>query len=165
MPDRADVERDARRILADAYTGRSVTDDAVRWGALVLEAGIDAPSAAMLAASERPTNWDETQPYFRAALAEVGIPVFDREATLWTAVLDAATAIVRGETEPRQGAEQISRCGIALDYPSELMGLLYVDEIIEQEEYCGLPATPERWDAVVRAEAQDLLASMGRPGA
>ena len=128
----------------------------------MLEAGIDAPSAAMLAASERPTNWDETQPYFRAALAEAGIPVLDREATLWAAVLNMAAAIVRSETTPRQGAEHISRWAMALDYPSELMGLSYVDEVLGQEEHCGRPATPERWGAAVRAEAEDLLTSVGK---
>ena len=160
MPDRVEVEREARRIIADDYAGRSVTDDAIRWAVLALEAGFDSPNVLMLAASERPANWFETERYFRVALAEVGVPWPDRDAALRAAALDMAAAIVRGEAEPKRTVQRISRFAVALDYPSDMMELYCLEDDLDIQ-YGFNAVTPQRWEAAARSASERLLASAG----
>ena len=158
MPDRAKVERAARRIIADDYAGRSVTDDAIQWAVLALEAGFDSPNVLMLAASDRPANWFESERYFRAALAEVGVPWLDKEAALHAYACDLAAEVVRGEGNPEYSVSRLARYAVALDYPSHMMDLYVLEDQLE------IRYGPDRvdstvWEREARSACKAFLAS------
>ena len=160
MPNRAEVESEARRIIADDYTGRSVTDDAIRWAVLALEAGFDSPNVLMLAASERPANWFETERYFRAALAEVGVPWPDRDQALRDYARDVAASVVDGSVDPERGVQRLAQYAIALDYPDDMMDLYVLEDELEIR-YGPDRVKPEHWRPAARAACERFLSSAG----
>lgn len=161
MPDRTEVEREARCIIADDYAGRSVTDDAIEWAVLALEAGFDSPNVLMLAASERPANWFETERYFRAALAEVGVPWPDRDQALRDHARDVAASVVDGSVDPEHGVQRLARYAVALDYPDDMMDLYVLEDELEIR-YGPDRVKPEHWRPAARAACERFLSSAGR---
>ena len=151
-----DVEREARRIIAAHYSGLAVENDAVEWAVLALTAGLDEPNVRMLAASERPANWFEVEPYFRAALDEVGVPWPDRDEALRAAARDTAAAILSGEADPKRGTIQIARIAIALDYPDELMDFYMLEDELDIQ-YGPNRVRPAIWEASARRAAERLV--------
>ena len=158
MRSRSGIEREARRIIAADYAGRPITDDAIDWATKALEAGFDSANVCMLAASSKPANWFETEPYFRRALGEVGIPWPDRDDALWNVALDTAEAIVEGKVDPQKGVGMLTRIAIDLDYPEALMELYCLDDELEIR-YGPNRVTPEDWRVAARSAAERFLNS------
>ena len=160
MSDRTQVEREARRIIADDYAGRSVTDDAIRWSVLALEAGFDSPNVMMLAASDHPANWFETERYFRAALAEVGVPWPDRDRALRDYARDVAASVIEGSADPERAVQQLARYAVALDYPNDMMDLYMLDDELDMR-YGPDRVRMEHWRPAARAACERFLSSAG----
>ena len=155
----ADVEREARRIIADDYAGRSVTDDAIRWATLALEAGFNSSNVLMLAASNRPANWFETEWYFHAALAEVGVPWLGREAAFHAHACDLAAEVLSGAANPERSISRLAQYAIALDYPGDMMDLYTLKDQLDLLRYGLIQVDPATWKTEAHSTCQAFVDS------
>jgi len=96
--------------------------DLSRWGERALEHGHDSPSLRILAGLGIQTTWFEADPYFRRAIAELGIALPRGEEKLRRLYLqEVGGQMCSGEISPAEGLERIHKSVVVpLSHPPDL---------------------------------------------
>ena len=153
----AEIQREARRLLAAHYAGSAVERDVVEWATQTVIAGIDTPGTLMLAASEPPTNWSDVERYFEQAITEIGGEYLPRSEALWGWAKERARDLVDGSSSLERALSDIGRAAVALGYPDELFDLTHSVEILEAGYEWSGNVDPKVWDHEIKRFAQDFL--------
>lgn len=151
------------RLLALHAFENATALDCVQWATDALAGGWDSPALRILAGldlGQLPSVWDAT-PYLERSLAELHIPLPDREWIVRQYVDDLALQIVRGRIPPREAVEIVHRVAIApLSHPLDLQP--WCDLSGGLDPHSRAPVGEAHVDEEIRAYAQEWLRGRGR---
>jgi hypothetical protein len=143
-------------LLGLLVAGANATGaDYFRWGERALECGYDSPSLRILAGLGSETTWSEAEPYFRRAIAELGIVLPTVDERLRRLYLrDAAGQMCSREISPAEGLERIHKWVLGpLNHPPDLSHWCFLWEGLDPASYAQLSETERDALAVAAAKA------------
>jgi hypothetical protein len=124
------TNEDRRKLTIDAAISAG-RDQRIAWALHALELGA-APSPnlcslALLSVERMPNPW-QVDELFRGSIQELALPRPSQEECLRQHARDVAEGIVSGAVEPLEGARQLYRLAVELNYSSEMMPWVGFDE-------------------------------------
>lgn len=146
-------------LLGLLVAGTPTGAEYFRWGECALEHGLDSPSLRILAGLGPQTTWSEAEPYFRRAIAELGIVLPKVDERLRRLYLrEVAGQMSAGEISPADGLERIHRWVLGpLGHPADLSEWCFLWEGLDPVGYAALSDSERDAQAVAAAKALDAL--------
>ena len=125
------ITNEDRRTLTIEATISTGLDQRIAWALHSLEVGA-APtpnlcSLALLSVERMPNPW-KVDELFRGSIQELALPRPSQEECLRQHARDVAQRIVSGDVEPLEGARQLSRLAVELNYPSDMLAWVGFEE-------------------------------------
>ena len=149
------MTRETLRLLVRRHLDWASLGDFVDWAVFLLEEGYDTEHLRMLASlGPAPTRADVDY-YFGQTAQELNLTIPPSETLVHLYAKDVAQSILEGTVPPETGCHEIYAIYCNLEYPTEMMSWLYLDDNLEPGTYQELEG--EKWDLAIRQEAERFL--------
>ena len=151
------MNSETQTIIAKRYLGSATCEDYVDWAMACLEADIDSKNIRILASLQKPLYPSEVDDYFYRSLNDLGWTMPEERESLLQYARLLAQQIVSDDLPPVEGCRKMYDIVVALEYPSELIPWIYLEDGVDPN-YVG-DLTSSDWDDAIKNEAEYFLRS------